>query len=128
MTPDLDPARDEAMLSTLLDINQTLSGSPNLRSGLRRMLEALSRHDGILRSAVTLLNADTGELHVEAAHGGSVDHARATRFRIGEGVTGRVVESCKPVIVPQVSREPLFLNRAARPDLDKKEISYVCVP
>jgi Nif-specific regulatory protein len=127
MTNGLDPERDEQLLATLLDINQILTGTPNLRSGLRRVLETLGRHDGIIRSSVALLNADTGELHVEALHGPGGDGPRA-RYRIGEGVTGRVVESCKPVVVPQVSREPLFLNRAARPDLDKKEISYVCVP
>ena len=36
------------------------------------------------------------------------------RYRIGEGVTGRVVETGKPVVVPQVSQEPMFLNRAGR--------------
>ena len=37
--------------------------------------------------------------------------ARKARYRLGEGITGRVVASGKPVVVPQVSREPLFLNR-----------------
>ena len=34
------------------------------------------------------------------------------RYRLGEGITGRVVQSGKPVVVPQASREPLFLDRA----------------
>ena len=37
--------------------------------------------------------------------------ARKARYRVGEGITGRVVQSGKPVVVPRVSHEPLFLNR-----------------
>jgi Nif-specific regulatory protein len=39
-----------------------------------------------------------------------------------------VIESGKPVVVPQVSREPLFLNRAAKRELGDKEFSFICVP
>src|SRR4051794_25622513 len=112
MSQGFDPDRDEHILTTLLDVNSILSGTPNLRSALRRVLESIGRH-GILRSTVTLLNAESGQLHVEASHGGAgaTGETQRARYRIGEGITGRVVESCKPVIVPQVSKEPLFLNR-----------------
>ena len=51
------------------------------------------------------------------------------RYRLGEGITGRVVESGKPIVVPQVSREPLFLDRAAvRKNLGKQELTFICVP
>jgi alcohol dehydrogenase (cytochrome c) len=39
-----------------------------------------------------------------------------------------VVESGKPIVVPQVSREPMFLNRIQRKDLHKQEITFICVP
>jgi Nif-specific regulatory protein len=75
---------------------------------------------------VTFL-AEDGELTVEAADG--VDEPQTVRYRIGEGITGRVVQSSKPVVVPRVSREPDFLHRAARrPELSREELSFVCVP
>jgi Nif-specific regulatory protein len=114
-------------LTTLGDINDVLTAAPNLRAGLRRVLETLDRQCGMVRSAVTLLTPDTKELQVEAWHGAGIDGHRA-RYRIGEGVTGRVVESCRPVVVPQASHEPLFLNRAGRRDLQTQEISFICVP
>ena len=122
-----DSRTETRHLTTLIDINQVLSSVPTLRSALRRVLEVLDRQHGVVRGSVTLLTADTNELHVEAWHGISAEGQRA-RYRIGEGVTGRVVESCKPVVVPQASREPLFLNRAGRRDLDKQEITFICVP
>jgi Nif-specific regulatory protein len=40
-----------------------------------------------------------------------------------------VVQSSKPIVVPRVSREPMFLRRTSeRPELAREEISYVCVP
>jgi Nif-specific regulatory protein len=75
---------------------------------------------------VTLLR--DGELHVEAAEGFD-DRARSVRYRLGEGITGKVVESGKPIVVPRVSKEPALLNRAAgRGDAVRQELSYVCVP
>jgi Nif-specific regulatory protein len=44
-------------------------------------------------------------------------------------LTGKIAESGKPIIVPQVSKEPLFLNKMASWDPDKKEEqSFVGVP
>src|SRR5580765_7543354 len=102
MSSQLAPMDEE--LTTLLDINQILAGAPNLRSALRRVLEILARQHGMRRSSVTVVNGD-GQLHTEAWYGLAADGQKA-RYKLGEGVTGRVVESCKPVVVPQVSREP----------------------
>ena len=109
-------ARESRRLSTLLEVSQALSGTLNLKSALHRVLEILARHHGAVRSIVTLLR-DDGELHVEASDGLDAP-AHAVRYRVGEGITGRVVETGKPIVVPRVSREPTFLHRAAkRPEL-----------
>ncbi len=78
-----------------------------------------------MRSAVTLLDEDTRELAIRASTGLTADGQRA-RYRLGEGITGRVVDTGKPVVVPQVSKEPLLLNRAAR--RDRQELTFICVP
>ena len=85
----------------------------------------LERHHQVVRSAVTLLDEDTRELAIRASTGLTADGQRA-RYRLGEGITGRVVETGKPVVVPQVSQEPLLLNRAAR--RDRQELTFICVP
>jgi Nif-specific regulatory protein len=115
-------------LSTLVEISQALSGAVNLKPCLHKVLEILERHHGMARSAVTLLQEDSGELCIEAANGLSANGKKIS-YNVGEGITGRVVESGKPVVVPQISREPLFLNRAAdRKDLGKQELTFICVP
>jgi Nif-specific regulatory protein len=81
----------------------------------------------VIRGAVTLLDAKSSEIRVEVSSG-LTDAGRMARYRLGEGITGRVVESGKPIVVPKVSHEPMFLNRAGKRDLNKQEITYMCVP
>ncbi len=119
-------ARDARRLSTLLEVSQALSGTLNLKASMQRVLAILARHHGVVRGMLTLLQE--GELHVEAAEGFD-DRARSVRYRVGEGITGKVVESGKPIVVPRVSREPALLNRAARRgDAARQELSFICVP
>ncbi len=124
----LDPrAREAQRLSTLLDVSQALSGTLNLKGSLHRVLEILSSQYGAVRGVVSLVDAQ-GAVSVEASDGIG-DAGRPVRYRLGEGITGRVVESGKPIVVPRVSREPAFLHRAARrPELAHEELSFVCVP
>jgi Nif-specific regulatory protein len=126
-TPDPSTAtRDARRLSTLLEISQALSGILNLKSSMQRVLQILIRHHGVVRGMVTLLRE--GELHVEAIEGFD-DRARAISFKVGEGITGQVVQSGKPIVVPRISKEPDFLNRMPRrADLARNELSFICVP
>src|SRR5713226_9706959 len=108
--------RETRRLSTLLEVSQALSGTLNLKASLHRVLEILARHHGAVRGIVSVLHAGS-DLRLEASDGLG-DGSRPVRCRVGEGITGKVVESGKPIVVPRVSHEPAFLNRAApRPEL-----------
>jgi Nif-specific regulatory protein len=118
--------RETRRLATLLDVSQALSGMMNLKAALHRVLEILGRHHGARRGMVTLAD-ENGELYIEAADG--IENPQKIRYRVGEGITGRVVESSRPVVVPRVSKEPDFLHRASkRAELAREELSFVCVP
>jgi len=126
-TPDPSTTtRDARRLSTLLEISQALSGTLNLKSSMQRVLQILIRHHGVVRGMVTLLRES--ELQVEAIEGFD-DRARGISFKVGEGITGQVVQSGKPIVVPRVSKEPEFLNRMPRrADLARHELTFICVP
>ena len=113
-------------LSSLIEISQALAATLNLSVALPQALDILERHHRVVRSAITLLDEETGELTIKVSSGLSPEGQRA-RYRLGEGITGRVVESGKPIVVPEVSREPLLLNRAARRH-DRQELTFICVP
>ena len=120
--------REVRRLATLLDTSQALTGTIDLKAGLHRVLEILGRHHGAVRSTVVMLDEDTGQLQVEASDGLDRPGYRVS-YQLGEGITGRVVESGKAIVVPQISREPMFLNRASkRAELPQQELSFICVP
>jgi Nif-specific regulatory protein len=121
-----DETTETRRLAALLEISHALSGTLNLKAAIHRVLEILAERHGAVRGMVTLLQE--GELRVEGSHSLDVP-AHTIRYRIGEGITGRVVESGKPIVVPQVSREPTLLRRASRrPELARHELSFICVP
>src|SRR2546430_452003 len=109
---DATQAPEIRRLASLLDVSQALSGTLNLKSALHHVIEILARHHGAVRSIVTLLQED-GELRVEASDGLEKPGSNV-RYRLGEGITGKVVETGRPVVVPRASTEPMMLNRAAK--------------
>ena len=128
MEPEQAHAGEVRKLSTLLEASQALSSTLDLKQALHRVLEILGRHHGAVRSTVVLLNEDTGDVELEAS-AGAVTPGKRVRYRLGEGITGQVVQSGKPIVVPRVSREPAFLHRAAnRPELPHQELSYISAP
>jgi len=123
-----DQISEVKKLSTLLDVSQALSGTLNLKAALSRVLEILEDQHGISKGYTTLLNEETNEIQVEAASGISAEGMK-TRLLLGEGITGRVIESNKHVVVPQVSREPMFSSRGPqKKESSRQEASFICVP
>ena len=122
--------REVRKLATLMEVGRILADSNNLNTALTIVLETLGRYHGMVRSFVMLLDPESERLRIEATFGLSPDASRRVSYRVGEGVIGRVVESGKPVVVPQTSREPLLLNRIRSLDAtpSRKEMSFICVP
>src|SRR4051812_21090538 len=120
----IEPARHLAML---VEAGQVFSGELSTRVAFEQILELLKQRHGAVRGVVAVLDPKSQETRIEVSAGLS-DAGRFARYRLGEGITGRVVETGKPIVVPKVSREPMFLNRAGKRDLQKQEITYMCVP
>jgi Nif-specific regulatory protein len=113
----------------LFELSQLLDRSIDLRDELRPVLEAMAERTGMLRGTITLIDRESGELYIEAAHGLSGEQLERGRYKYGEGVVGQVIQTGKAIAIPRISKEPLFLNRTqARQNLNKNEISFLCVP
>jgi len=121
--------REVQELSLLFEVSKKLDNSLDLREVMGPVLEAMATQMGMLRGTLTLLNRDTGEIFIESAYGLSESQREKGQYKLGEGVTGKVVQTGHPAVVPRISEEPLFLNRTgARKSLRKKDISFICVP
>ena len=124
----MEATPDARQLATLLDVGHALASPLELRPALERALEKLERDAGVVRAAVMMLSEETNDIHIEVSLGFGAEASRV-RYKMGEGITGRVVESGRPIVVPAVSREPLFLHRAMeRRRGGPTEMTFICVP
>ncbi|HXN07581.1 MAG TPA: nif-specific transcriptional activator NifA [Nitrospiria bacterium] len=129
--PTEDKVKDFRILelTALYEISKALVWSMNLKSTASKILEILSSVLGMRRGTLTLLHPETGELVIETAHGLTPEEIQKGRYKTGEGITGKVLETGEPIFVPDLGAEPLFLNRTgARPPESRKGISFICVP
>ncbi len=116
-------------LSILFEISQILDSSLDMRSVVEPVLEVLTRSLGMMFATLTLLNGKTGEIFIDAAYGLSPVQKKRGRYKLGEGITGKVIQTGKPAIVPKISEEPLFLDKTrARKSIQGGELSFICVP
>jgi Nif-specific regulatory protein len=113
-------------LTALLEVSQALGSTLDTRAAVEKVLEILDRELGMKRGAIALLEGE-GDLKIQYAYGLSEGERQRGRYKVDEGVTGKVVASGRPIIVPQVSKEPLFLHRTRKRSPDTEE-SFICVP
>ena len=121
-------APEQKDMEQLLEASRILAGSANIRGSLPGLMEVLGRHLRAVRSIVALLEEDSKTLYIEAGEGLTSEGMRA-RYHLGEGVIGKVVQSGRPIVIPQISREPIFLNRAGgRKDEDRQQLTFFSAP
>ena len=96
-----DPrAAELETLGLLFDLARTLDRHVDLREALDPVLELLDTRAGLARGMVTLLDRGEGVLGIERARGYAPEKIRPGKYRLGEGLVGRVFESGDPIVVP----------------------------
>jgi len=116
-------------VTLLYEISEALNEHLDLKKSLYKVLEILSSSMNMSRGTITLLHPLRDEISIEVAHGLSKSAMEKGKYKLGEGITGRVIETGKAVTIPKISQEPLFLDRtASRKSKQDQELSFICVP
>lgn len=114
-------------LSALFEISRILNSSFDVKTNLYKALKVLSDILEMQRATITLYDPDTNTLQIAVAYGLTEEQIAKGKYRVGEGIVGRVFQTGEPMIVPNIGKEPLFLNRTGA-RLQKDNISFLCVP
>ena len=132
----------QKQVDTLHELGQTLGGAGDLEGALQDIFKILDDRLEMNLGTLSLLDLEEGSVEIDIAYGLSPSEIERGRYKIGEGITGKVVEAGKPVIVPRISSEPMFLDRTgarkraaasnrgtkrSRED-QKSQTSFICVP
>ena len=124
-----EECRREQEMSALYRIAQVLAAPPGQRETLREILEVLENELGMIRGTVMLLTPDGQQLDVAAVRSDTSGEVGSVPYEPGEGVTGEVLVTGKPMIVPSIAVEPRFRDRIhARRRRHAEDASFVCVP
>jgi len=116
-------------ITLLYEITKALNEHLDLKRSLYKVLDILASSMEMVRGIITLLDPLRNEIHIEVAHGISRSAIERVRYKLGEGVTGQVIETGKAVAIARISEEPRFLDRtASRRRQATREISFFCVP
>ena len=119
----------QKIIALLYDISETLKSGLEIEKVFKPVLAIMSEHMGMHRGAITILNRKTGEIFIQESYGLSVEEVSRGRYVLGEGITGRVVESGQPAVIHKIGEEPDFLDKTrSRKNLEREDISFICVP
>lgn len=119
--------RKIAELSLLFEVSQTLDRSLEIEDAIQPVLELLKEHLHLINGMVTLLNRNTGLITIESASDMSEEARRRGVYRPGEGITGQVVDSGEAMVIPDIKRDPRFLNKMKLP-LPGGQVAFISVP
>ncbi|MEN6489803.1 MAG: sigma 54-interacting transcriptional regulator, partial [Smithella sp.] len=127
-TPENKASRAIKELTLLFEISRKLNENLDLKTVLKPILQMMAEHMDMLRGTLTILNRNSGEIFIEEAYGLLPEELMKGRYRLGEGITGKVIDTGEPAIVPRISHDPFFLNKTGSRTLDKDDIAFICVP
>jgi Nif-specific regulatory protein len=113
-------------------VSEELTRAVALNEVTGPVLQRMAARMGMLRGTITILNRANGAIVIEDAFGLSPHEMERGRYALGEGITGKVIATGEPAVVPDVVDEPLFLDRtrARRRNRSNESgtISFICVP
>ncbi|MFC1834483.1 sigma 54-interacting transcriptional regulator [Thermodesulfobacteriota bacterium] len=115
-------------LKVLSNVSEVVGHALDLRQTLLRILGILSRELSMKRATITLKRNSTAELAILASHGMTPEEQSRGVYRMDEGVTGLIFTTAKPFVVPDISKEPLFLNKTGARGIEKDGLAFLGVP
>lgn len=116
-------------VSLLADVAKAFAESLNLEETLELILKALETHVKLERGAITLLDSESETIIIKVAHGLSDESKKQVTYKVGEGITGLVVQTGKEVVVPDIGKDPRFLAKTGERKRSRgQKIAFFCVP
>lgn len=116
-------------LAILYQIAHLLTSAAGMDEKMTRLLQILEQQADMRRGMITIVSPDNEELTVDVAWGLSDEEKKRGIYRPGEGITGKVVATGRPIAVPALNEEPMFLDRTgARKNLSLANLAFLCVP
>ncbi len=119
--------QSEKELDILYQISQAAATRPHtIHELMAEVLDIMETEMGVSRGTLTLLKPDSDTFVIEASRGLTEEEKHLGQYKLGEGITGRVAQTGRSALIPDISKDPRFLNLTqSRVD---KPTAFICVP
>ncbi len=115
-------------LAALHAIAKLLAQPTDLRDELDQILNEMHIRLGMQRGMISLFDREKNEVWLDIAHDVNIEGMDVT-YKPGEGITGEVAQSGRPMAVANLGHAKHFLDRTgARRHLNRSELAFLCVP
>lgn len=128
MTTNQIASTPESELLVVQEAARLITRSSDPQPAAQGILRLLSQLLGLNRGRVLLPDED-GALSIRYAYGLTGEERERGRYRIGEGITGRVYQTGQMALIQDIDDEPTYLGRAVeRTTLPDEAVAYLAVP
>ncbi len=120
----------DSELPLLFEISQIINNSKFIKDAMNPIMEKIAKYLGAERSLLSILNREVSNITIESAYGISFEEKKQGKYLIGEGITGEVVKTGKPVFIEKIDEAKGFVNKTGinLKTKRKEDISFICVP
>ena len=116
------------VLPILFQISEIITESEDLQTMLAIILKVMQERLKIARGMVTLYDREAERIFIHESFGLTEEQKARGIYSPGEGITGKVVEAGKPIIVPRLRDNPGSLPHTISGKGANKNASFFCVP
>jgi Nif-specific regulatory protein len=114
-------------LAMLTEASEVFSRELSTHVAFKEILEILKERHGVVHGIVAVLDPESERIRIEASVG-SGEEGTCACCRSGDGTAGQVIATGKPIVVPQLSREPMFFKSNGKGNAHRQEVTHMCVP
>lgn len=105
----------------------THAGTPD--EAINGILRLMSQMIGLNRGRVALKDTDADTMSIRYAYGLTPPERARGQYVIGEGITGRVMQTKQVAVIQNIDDEPYYLTRAVeRRILPQETVAFLAVP
>lgn len=118
--------REQLDLQIINAISRKIGSTLELEETFDSTMSILAERLKMKRGTLVLCNG--ADMKIVAGHGLDAEEISRGHYALGEGITGRVVDSGMPIVVSDIRTDPLFLNRTGARRDESGPVSFICVP
>jgi Nif-specific regulatory protein len=123
----MEPRIKSKEIDEIINISTLINSTFEINEVLNRIMDSANRVVEAEASSLLLIDEVTDSLYFHVALGDKGNEVKKFTLKIGEGIAGWVAQHSKPLLVPDVQKDPRFFKDISK-KINYQTKSILCVP